>query len=219
MKTFLNYLAESASSGANVHMEHPEDNAVKSSHGFEHAMSTMKAMHAHLTGKGGGSTHVSEKMDGAPAIVFGHHPNTGKFFIATKSAFNKSPKLNYSHSDIDKNHGHSPELAKKLHTALEHLPKVTPKKGVYQGDYMHDQQRLHHTDHDVSFKTNTVRYHIKKGSPEYKKATNSKIGIAIHTRYTGNPDHLDSMHSSPLTSHGDFKQHNDVHIVQHETKL
>lgn len=221
MKTFLNFLSEAtAATGANTHMEHPEDNAAKSKAGFEHAMSTMKAMHAHLTGhSGGGETHTSVKLDGSPAVIFGYHPVTGKFFAASKSAFNKEPKLNYSHEDIERNHGHSPGLAKKLHHAFEHLPKITPKKGMFQSDYMHDTHERHTDSHGISFKPNTVRYHIAKGSYEYNKAARSKIGVAIHTRYEGNPDHPATMQASPLTSHAGFKQHPDVHIVPHETKI
>ena len=33
--------------------------------------------------------HLSVKMDGAPAIVWGTHPKTDKFFVGTKSVFNK----------------------------------------------------------------------------------------------------------------------------------
>jgi hypothetical protein len=80
------------------------------------------------------------KYDGSPSIVFGHHPKTGKFFVASKSAFNKNPKINYTHKDIEKHHGHAPGLVSKLKTALTHLPKVAPKHGVYQGDVMHTRE-------------------------------------------------------------------------------
>ena len=44
-------------------------------------------------------------MDGAPAIVWGTNPETGKFFVGTKSVFNKVKiKINETHEDIDNNH-------------------------------------------------------------------------------------------------------------------
>ena len=65
-------------------------------------------------------------------------------FVASKSAFNKNPKINYTHEDIEKNHGHAPGLVSKLKAALDHLPKVTKPGKVYQGDFMY-----HKDDGDV----------------------------------------------------------------------
>ena len=106
-----------------------------------------------------------------------------------------------------------------MHHALEHLPKVTPKKGMYQGDYMHDTHDLKHSDHEVSFKPNTITYHIHKDSNEGKKAVNSKIGVAVHTQIHGNPDHPETMHAAPLHDHSVFKKHPDVHLISPEAKL
>ena len=36
------------------------------------------------------------KFDGAPAIYAGINPENGKFFVASKSMFNKNAKLNYT---------------------------------------------------------------------------------------------------------------------------
>jgi Family of unknown function (DUF6267) len=223
MKTFLTYIEEAANSGvaSAKHQEHPEDNAVKSREGFSHAISSLRAIHQGLkSGSTDHETHVSTKLDGAPAIVFGHHPKTGKFFVATKhAAFGKTPKHATTHAEVDQHFGHSPGLAQKLHHALEHLPKVTPKKGIFQGDYMHDHGEMHHTDHEIHFKPNTIRYHLNKDSEEGKKALKSKMGIAIHTKIEGNPDHPETMHASPLTDHSQFKKHPDVHMISPEAKL
>jgi len=220
MKTFLSYITEATGIASAKHQEHPEDNAVKSKAGFEHAISTLKSVHHGLKTGNAGETHISTKLDGAPAIVFGHHPKTGKFFVATKhAAFGKTPKLATSHEEVDKHFGHSEGLAKKMHHALEHLPKVAPKKGVFQGDYMHDTHDLHHTDHEVHFKPNTIKYHINKSSEEGKKAVASKIGIAVHTKIEGNPDHSETLHAHPLTDHSVFKKHKDVHLISPEAKL
>ena len=225
MKTFADFVAlmEEAASGiaSAKHQEHPEDNAVKSKAGFEHAISSLKALHKGLkTGSHEEGTHVSTKLDGAPAIVFGHHPKSGKFFVATKhAAFGKTPKLATSHEEVTKHFGHSAGLEQKMHHALEHLPKVTPKKGVYQGDYMHDTHDLKHSDHEVHFKPNTIKYHLDKNSEEGKKAVASKIGIAVHTKIEGNPDQPETLHAHPLTDHGSFKKHKDVHLISPEAKL
>jgi hypothetical protein len=107
--------------------------------GFEHAHGALMQAHEHMKAKAK-SSNLTMKYDGSPSIVFGHHPKTGKFFVASKSAFNKNPKINYTHKDIEKHHGHAPGLVSKLKTALTHLPKVAPKHGVYQGDVMHTRE-------------------------------------------------------------------------------
>jgi len=73
---------------------------------------------------GGNSSALTMKYDGSPAMVFGHDPESGKFFVATKSAFNVSPKINYTHEDIEKNHGKVPGLANHMNQALNHLKKT-----------------------------------------------------------------------------------------------
>jgi len=145
MHTFLHYLKES-DEGKLKHITHVEDHPLQKGHeGFEHAFGTLMKAHEHMK-NGKHDSDLTMKYDGSPAVVFGHHPKTGKFFVASKSAFNVNPKINHTHEDIEKNHGHSPGLAQKLHSALDHLPKVTPKKGVYQGDLMYTHEDLHHHD-------------------------------------------------------------------------
>ena len=117
--------------------------------GFEHAHAALMKAHAHMTG-GHSNTNLTMKYDGSPSIVFGHHPDTGKFFVASKSAFNVKPKINYTHNDIAKNHGHAPGLMDKLHSSLNHLPKITPKTGVYQGDLMYSEGDKKEKDGKVS---------------------------------------------------------------------
>ena len=63
--------------------------------------------------------NLSVKWDGAPAVIFGTDPETGKFFVGSKSIFNKNPKVNYTHDDIKENH--TGGLAEKLHDALNGL--------------------------------------------------------------------------------------------------
>jgi len=105
------------------------------------------------------------KYDGSPSIVYGHNPENNKFFVASKSAFNKNPKLNYTPEDIEKNHGHAPGLVEKLKAGLEHLPKIAPKKGVYQGDVMYTHNDLKKEGDKTSFTPNTITYTAKGDQP------------------------------------------------------
>lgn len=146
MLTFKTFLIESdgEDDGKLKHISHAEDHPLHHGHaGFEHAYGALMKAHHHIVNKKNNS-NLTMKYDGSPSLVFGHHPKTGKFFVASKSAFNKNPKINHTEADIDRNHGHSPGLANKLKAALKHLPKVTPKKGVYQGDMMYSHEDLKH---------------------------------------------------------------------------
>ena len=111
------------------HLEHADDELWNNGQaGVRNVLDKLHALkHGHDRVK------VSTKMDGSPSVVFGTHHETGKFFVASKSAFNKDPKINYTDEDIDRNHGHAPGLAVKLKELLKHGPKLGVK-GIVQGD-------------------------------------------------------------------------------------
>ena len=105
------------------------------------------------------------KWDGAPAIVFGTDPRNDKFFVGTKSVFNKKRvKICYSYEDIDENY--KGELANILRLCFRHLPRIG---GIVQGDYI-----------GVSGGTslpNTLEYIFSTPTTEH-------IVFAPHTNYT-----------------------------------
>lgn len=230
MLAFKFFLTEAADESKLTHLEHAEDHVINAGEkGFAHAYHNLTDVHDKIKGKHN-NTKVTTKYDGSPSVVFGHHPQTGKFFVATKSAFNKNPKLNHTEKDIEENHGHAPGLVTKLKHALKHLPKVTPKTGVYQGDLMHSGVKSdEHKEGDVEskggkyhFKPNTITYSTKHGSEEGKKIAHSKLGIAVHTAYKGTDLENMKAHYAPDLSH--FKQHKDVHMIDtqddaHKTKM
>ena len=210
MLGFIDFLKEEAGEGAKLkHIHHAEDRPLlHGSAGFEHAEGALRQANEHMKA-GESSNALTMKYDGSPAVVFGHHPENGKFFVASKSAFNKNPKINYTPEDIDANHGHAPGLASKLKAALEHLPKSAPKKGVYQGDLMHTpEDHKHNKDGSVSYTPNTITYTAH--GDEAAKVKKSKVGMVVHTKYEGKD--LASMHATPHVSEDEFKQHPDVHL-------
>ena len=212
-------ITEAADESKLTHLEHPEDHMLNAGYaGFHHAVNTLTHAHHILSGKET-DAKTSEKYDGSPSIVFGHHPDTGRFFVASKSAFNANPKINYSEADIEKNHGHAPGLVEKLKSSLKHLPKIMPKKksskgGIYQGDVMYTKDgksdvttkgNKHH------FTPNTITYSTDKNSDEGKKITKAKFGVAIHTRYKGKSfEDLKAEYNPDLS---DLSEHNDVHAI------
>ena len=226
MLTLREFLLEAAEDDGKLkHIHHAEDRPLLHGHeGFEHAYGSLMKAHEHMKAKQK-SSNLTMKYDGSPAVVFGHHPKTGKFFVASKSAFNKNPKINYTHQDIEKHHGHAPGLTAKLHAAMRELPKVAPKHGVYQGDLMYhqkkeDKETLHedlkyHKAGHVSFTPNTITYTAKGDTAE--KVKKSKLGVVVHTKYHG--DDLTSMKAHHDVDHENFKQHPDVyhHTAEHDT--
>lgn len=217
----IKYIAEAVKQATEeklTHLEHAEDHVLNAGgEGYKHAAKTLNAVHDALQGQRS-SASITTKYDGSPSIVFGHHPETGKFFVATKSAFNKTPKINYTPKDVDANHGHAPGLAAKLKTVLKHLPKVTPKTGVYQGDVMHSGGKsASNPEGDVvahggqaHFTPNTISYSTKDPK-ETEAARKSKLGVAIHTAYHGPSfEKLKAVYNS---GHSGFGDHSDVHLM------
>ena len=182
------------------HLEHTEDEVFTHGvHGVTNAMDQFKALQ-HDDNR----TTISQKIDGSPSFVMGKHPQTGKFFVASKSAFNKDPKINYTEDDIDRNHGHAPGLASKLKQLLKHGHKLGVD-GVVQGDFLYDHEDKKDEGNKYSFKPNTIRYSIGKDTPEGKAVGDSKIGVALHTRYEGDKAVLDP--------NIEYKHHKDVYVM------
>lgn len=219
MIEFKSYITEATSSEEKLqHLEHAEDHPLNAGEaGFAHAKDTLTGVHHALQGKESNAT-ITTKYDGSPSIVFGHHPETGKFFVASKSAFNVNPKINYTAKDIEENHGHAPGLVNKLKAALKHLPKVTPKSGVFQGDVMHSgvaNETNPHGDVSVegnkaSFTPNTITY-TTKDAKEAERINTSKIGVAVHTAYHGK--NFKNLKAKYNIGQEGFKDHPDVHLI------
>ena len=211
-KTFLIEAVENTPEPLQVkHITHVEDHPLQNgSKGFEHAHGTLMAAHKHIK-SGKTSSKLTVKYDGSPAVIYGHHPETGKFFVASKSAFNKNPKINYSESDIEKNHGHAPGLVSKLKHALKHLPKIAPKHGIYQGDFMHDEGEKKHEGDKVSFHPNPSGLTYTATGEHAKKAKRAKIGFVTHMKYEGS--NLTNLSAHSDVDYHNFSEHPDVHHI------
>ena len=87
----------------NTHLEHLEDDILNSGAvGGFNVVSVLRSFGNMLTGTKS-DLSVTTKWDGAPAIICGTDPVTGKFFVGTKSVFNKiTPKVCYDNVDVDR---------------------------------------------------------------------------------------------------------------------
>lgn len=215
MKKFADYIVEQTEEPKQIkHLTHVEDAPLQHGQkGFVKSVNTLRAAASHIQ-DGRKSSQLTTKYDGSPAIVFGHHPTNGKFFVASKSAFNKTPKINYTHDDIVTNHGHAPGLVEKLKSALEHLPKVAPEKGVYQGDMMFtksDKKPGNMGEKSVSFRPNPSGLTYTAHGEHGERAHKAKIGLVTHLAYTG--DDPKSLNATHEVDHANFKTHKDVFSV------
>ena len=195
MHSFKQYITEEK----NLHLEHIEDEVLNNGvDGTRQAINFLRGLRDMLAGstKSGKQVRITVKWDGAPAIFAGKNPENNKFFVGTKGIFNKDAKLNYTPTDIDRNHP-AEGLNKKLKLALEHLPKLNIQ-GVIQGDMMYSQDDLQDETIDgveyITFKPNTIVYAIPKNSDLAKQIKTSKMGIVFHTKYNG--DTLPDMNAS-----------------------
>ena len=171
----------------NTHLEHLEDDIInRGSQGGVNAVNFLNAVRNMLAGNVGGKLNMSVKWDGAPAVFCGQNPENGKFFVGTKSVFNKTPKINYTTSDIRRNHGG--ELANKLMVCLRELPKLG-LSGVYQGDLLYTRGDLKGANIDgekmITFTPNTITYAVPADSDIGRRIARAKLGIVFHTVYSG----------------------------------
>lgn len=145
----------------NTHLEHPEDSI----------LSGDLTVLDWFVNPG----HLSVKIDGSPAIVWGTNPATGNFFVGTKSVFNKIKiKINHSHNEIDQNH--EGQVAKILHACFDCLPHTN---AIYQGDFIGFGGSTEYTPNTITYK--------------FPEIVSQQIIIAPHTVYTAENDLRDAI--------------------------
>ena len=177
---------------ANTHLTHLEELVLtQGPKGYDMARAFLLELLEELKGNVESRVKTSVKWDGAPAIFAGVNPENGKFFVGTKSIFNKEPKINYTPEDVQRNHGHAPGLVDKLTKALYYLPDLGIQK-ILQGDFMFDDEMIEVVEIDgephYTFKPNTITYAAPVNSDLGREIAESKFGIVFHTTY----DSLDS---------------------------
>ena len=162
----------------NTHLEHPEDEIL--TNGLEGVKNILKFLRDR-------NSKLSVKWDGAPAIVWGTCPFTGRVFVGTKSVFNKKKiKINYSHYDIEVNHGDVPKVASILHVCFDNLPRI---EGIVQGDF------IGFGGNDF-YQPNTIEYN-------FGRLIRENVIIAAHTSYTSSTHLKDAVASFGVTENLD----------------
>ena len=156
----------------NLHLEHPEDMILEGN------VKVFDALYE--------TAHLSLKMDGAPAVVFGTHPENGKFFVGTKSVFNKKKDMIcYSVEDVFRKYDRQTHdsLIRVLVNCLLYLPKID---GIIQADFIG-------VGGSNIYRPNTLEYH-------FSEIVTEKIILAPHTKYTTDSTLLECV-AKPLVTH------------------
>ena len=164
------------------HIEHPEDSILTGDLSVLDWFTT--------------ESKISLKIDGTPSIVWGTNPESGKFFVGTKSVFNKiKKKINESIEDIERNHPDK-DLQDKLKACFHNLPRT---ERIYQGDFIG-------FGGDDWYKPNTIGYF-------FPHKINHNIIVAPHTVYDVWGNTLLDTVAKPL-EHTLFSNYDDVLFVQ-----
>ena len=164
------------------HIEHPEDSILTGD---------LSALNWFTT-----ESKISLKIDGSPSIVWGTNPESGKFFVGTKSVFNKiKKKINESVDDIIRNHPNK-ELQNILTICFHNLPRTGK---IYQGDFIG-------FGGDDWYKPNTIGY-------LFPHKISHNIIVAPHTVYDVWGNTLLDTVAKPL-EHTLFSNYDNVLFVQ-----
>lgn len=145
----------------NTHLEHPEDQVLTGD---------LSVLDWFVT-----PGILSVKIDGAPAVVWGTNPATGKFCVATKAAFNKKKiRIAHNHEEIDL--FYEGNVAKILHACFDYLPHT---ETIYQMDFIGFGGSDEYTP-------NTITY-------QFPEIVIQNIIVAPHTCYYAESDLRDAV--------------------------
>jgi hypothetical protein len=145
----------------NTHLEHPEDSILTGD---------LSVLDFFVT-----PGTLSLKIDGSPAIVWGTNPATGRFFVATKAAFNKKKiRIAHSHEEVDQ--FYAGEVANILHLCFDYLPRT---ETIYQGDFIGEGGENEYTPNTITYK--------------FPEIVTQNIIIAPHTCYFAESDLRDAV--------------------------
>ena len=192
----MEFLTEGA--GKNLHLEHLEDEILNFGiAGGRSSINFLQSLRDMFSSSNKRGLNVTVKWDGAPAVFAGPHPETGRFFVATKSLFRKrSADTAYYHTDADIDNDKSGELAAKLKVSLAEFSKLG-MKDILQGDLMFTddvkEKDIDGESHYV-FTPNTIMYAVPVDSKIGQEINRAKVGIVWHTTYRG--DSIENLKAS-----------------------
>ena len=167
------------------HLEHLEDEMLN--YGVEGCMASVNFLKElrKMLGSDNSTGFMQTKWDGAPSVVCGTDPNSGMFFVGTKSVFAKNSKACYDDVDVDLYY--EGDLAEKLKYSLKYFSTLGIQ-GIVQGDLLFTTDVKRETVNGeklYTFTPNTITYGIPVDHPIGVATGKAKIGVVFHTHYRG----------------------------------
>lgn len=197
MLKFKSYLNEGYESTVLTHLEHPHHLHIQHGKtGFSAAKKFLNKTHHALSGKSH-DMHISRKVDGGVSVIVGHDEKG--VHVSTKSGFNVNPKINRSHADIERNHGHSAGLVKTLKHVHDNAHKFVNKGHTVQGDLLY-------TKADAPKHKSGITHYTPNALPMHHEGKPKNIAIALHTHYKNGKAHA-GVPSNAVKSHPDVHLH------------
>ncbi len=167
------------------HLEHLEDEMLN--YGVDGCIASVNFLKElrKMLGCDNSTGFMQTKWDGAPSVVCGTDPNSGMFFVGTKSVFALNSKVCYRDADVDLYY--EGDLAEKLKYSLKYFSTLGIK-GIVQGDLLFTTDVKRETVNGeklYTFTPNTITYGIPVDHPIGVATGKAKIGVVFHTHYRG----------------------------------
>ena len=167
------------------HLEHLEDEMLN--YGVEGCIASVNFLKElrKMLGCDNSTGFMQTKWDGAPSVVCGTDPNSGMFFVGTKSVFAQNSKACYRDADVDLYY--EGDLAEKLKYSLKYFSTLGIQ-GIVQGDLLFTTDVKRETVNGeklYTFTPNTITYGIPVDHPIGVATGKAKIGVVFHTHYRG----------------------------------
>lgn len=172
-----------------THLTHIEDLPITKQYaGAKEAIEFLKKVSDVLSGHAPKSFNLRVKIDGSPSVVVGIDPADSAFFVGTKGALAKTPKVAKSLEEVQSLYADKPGLVEVMSTVFTALQDMD-FPNILQGDVlfipsMKRNQNIEGKEY-VTFKPNTITYGVPTDSKLGKHIENATLGICFHTTYTG----------------------------------
>ena len=178
------------------HMIHSEDLILNGRQGSMLLLRTFRDIFNALKGNSPVS-RITQKIDGSPAVIAASDFH-GEKFVALKHSWDKG-KVFRTLDEIRAAFGEKPDLCAKMEYLFNSLDAISiPKDEIWHGDFLYHRDDLKEDTIEgkkyIIFRPNTIVYAIPVDDPLAKTIMNSVIGVAWHTKYTG--ESFDDIHIS-----------------------
>lgn len=214
----MSLLTETDAKKVITHLTHIEDLVITKFYpGAKEATNFVDGLAQYFSGHSNTPVNVNVKIDGAPSIVVGKDPADGKFFVGTKGALAKTPKIAKSVEDIQTLYAGKEGLIDTMTVAFQALSGLEWSQ-ILQGDVvftpaMKKIQDINHEPH-ITFKPNTIVYAVPLNSDFGKQIDRASFGIAFHTTYLGKS--LNTVVASPQVDITRLHPDDDVIIISNK---